>query len=66
MIEEFKQQVIDYLCNTTSLDIEKIESMVENSAFNNMLMVNSTLCFHYSVKYWVEDIIDEFGLKGEQ
>ncbi len=61
-MEEFKQQIIDYLSNMTNLDMESIEDIVENSAFNAMLMVNSTLCFHYSVEYWVKDIVDEFNL----
>ena len=46
----------------TNLDMESIEDIVENSAFNSMLMVNSTICFHYSVEYWVKDIMDEFEL----
>jgi hypothetical protein len=62
LIQEFKQQVIDNLSNMTPLDMESIEDIVENSAFNAMLMVNSTLCFHYSVDYWVKDIMDEFEL----
>jgi len=61
-MEEFKQQIIDYLSNMTNLDMESIEDIVENSAFNSMLMVNSTLCFHYSVEYWVKDIMDEYNL----
>lgn len=62
MIQEFKQQVIDNLSNMTNLDMESIEDIVENSAFNAMLMINSTLFFHYSVEYWVKDIVDEFNL----
>lgn len=59
--QKMKNYVINKLKIKLNLDKQKAVKMVENSVFNDLLEDDEEFLYHYSVDYWVEDVISEYS-----